>query len=127
MTKHMNDGQLRAALDGEASSEELEHIEGCESCRAKMEALRLQAQPAARELAFLSGTAKETVPPAGPALARFHNKMAIKKENSMFQRLFNNRVLRFGSAVVVILALVLTVPATRAMAAQLLACSASSR
>jgi hypothetical protein len=120
MIDHLNDGQLRAALDGELDPIQLQHLESCSACQQKMDAVRIQTKQAARNLAFLSQTGKDPVPAAGRALARFQDRTIIQKENSMFHKLFTNRVLRFGGAVVVIVALVLSIPATRAMASQLL-------
>ncbi|HEY3344778.1 MAG TPA: hypothetical protein VGJ97_07610 [Anaerolineaceae bacterium] len=120
MIDHLNDGQLRAALDGELEPIHLHHLESCSICQQKLDAVGAQTQQAARNLAFLAQTGGEHVPAAGRALARIHEQSTIQKENSMFHKLFTNRVLRFGSAVVVIIALVLSIPATRAMASQLL-------
>jgi hypothetical protein len=120
MTRHLNEGQIRAALDGELDPAALQHLEGCAGCQQKLEEVRSQARQVASRLAFLSAEGKERIPATGPALAHIHTLINTKKENSMFRRLFASRVLRFGSAVVVIVALVLAVPATRAMAAQLL-------
>lgn len=120
MNKHLNDGDLRAALDGELDAVKLQHLESCPACRQAMDVVRTQTQQAARNLAFLAPTGKEHVPAARAELARFYDHKLIQKENNMFRRLFASRILRFGSAAALILALVLALPATRAMAAQLL-------
>ncbi len=120
MNDHLKDGQLRAALDGEINPEEQGHIRGCKSCQTRLEAIRAQADRSSRKLAFLSAESEQPVPNAAQALARFQKEKTTQKEYPMFQRLFSHRVMRFGTAAVAILVLVLAVPATRAMAAQLL-------
>lgn len=53
---HLDDGFLHAIADGEVPSDELvavrEHLEGCESCRARLDEARLEAETA-RELVEL--------------------------------------------------------------------------
>ncbi len=120
MTKHLNEGQLRAALDGELDHTALQHLESCAGCRQSLEALQAQTRQVAGHLAFLSTEGKERTPTAGPALDHFYNQTITKKEKSMFSKLFANRFVRTASAVALILALVLAIPATRAMASQLL-------
>jgi hypothetical protein len=121
MTKHLNEGQLRAALDGELDHTTLQHLESCAGCQQCLEALQAQTRQVAGRLAFLSaGGGKERVPAAGPALDHFYNQTMTIKEKSMFSKLFASRLVRTASAVALILALVLAIPATRAMASQLL-------
>ncbi|HEX9014322.1 MAG TPA: hypothetical protein VF813_12420, partial [Anaerolineaceae bacterium] len=120
MNKHLTDGQLRAALDRELSQEDQLHLDGCAQCQRSLESVRSAVQQASRGLAFLVPAGSERVPAAGPALAHFHQQTLLKKETSMFQKIFASRALRFASAVVVILAVAMAVPATRAMASQLL-------
>ena len=40
MNKHLNDGQLRAALDEELSPVERQHLEGCAACQARQRAMQ---------------------------------------------------------------------------------------
>ena len=54
--QHLDDGFLHALADGEIPSEELvavrEHLEQCESCRARLDEARMEAETA-RELVEL--------------------------------------------------------------------------
>jgi hypothetical protein len=120
MTKHLNEGQLRAALDGELDPTALQHLESCTGCQQNLEALQAQMRQVAGHLAFLTSAGKERVPAAGPALDHFYEQTITKKEKSMFTKFFANRFVRTASAVALILALVLAFPATRAMASRLL-------
>jgi hypothetical protein len=120
MNGHLSDGNLRAALDGELAEPELQHLNACPACQRRREQIRSQIQPAAESLSFLAASAQESVPAAQSALKIFHNRTAIRKENSMFKRMFASPVLRIGLALVLLLAIVLSIPATRALAGDLL-------
>ena len=119
MSKHLTDGELRAALDGELVGEALQHLESCADCRARRARLHKEHQQVARRLAFFSA-AHEPVPAAEKAWNRFSQKSLIKKETSMFKKWFAFPVVRFGTAALLILALVLAFPGTRALAGELL-------
>ncbi len=120
MNRHLTDGQLRAALDGELAGIDLQHLEGCPACQMRREQIRSQVRLAAERLSFLAGPAPVRTPDAQGSLARFTRRTLNQKENSMFKKLFASPVLRAGLAIVVILALVLSIPATRAFADQIL-------
>jgi len=60
MNKHLNDGQLRAALDGELNLEELKHFENCDYCQMRQNTIQLQTQQTANKLAFLSTAGERT-------------------------------------------------------------------
>jgi len=119
MRKHLTDGELRAALDGELEGEKRRHLESCTDCQARQSQLQAENAQIARQLAFLT-------PSDGPVLAtqkvwnRFSQQVIIKKETSMFKKWFAFPAVRFGSAALLILALVLAFPGTRAMAGELL-------
>ncbi len=119
MDKHLNDGELRAALDGELEPELLRHLETCAACQQRQGGIQAESQHAAHLLAFLS-PAEEPVRPAQSAWARFSQDYLIKKELSMFRRWFSYPIVRFGAAAVLILTLVLAFPGGRAMAGELL-------
>ena len=57
MTKHLTDGQLRAALDGELDGEldreTAFHLDTCSICQGRQVVIQSQIQPAARGLSFL--------------------------------------------------------------------------
>lgn len=120
MSQHLSDGQLRAALDGELAEAELQHVNTCPTCQARRERIRLQVRPAAERLSFLIASAQMRTPDAGSALEHFIRRKTIQKENSMLKKLFASPILQIGLAIVLILAVVLAVPSTRALADQLL-------
>jgi hypothetical protein len=121
MNGHLSDGHLRAALDGELAEIEMKHLNTCSTCRRRQKQIRLQIRPAAEGLAFLTAPTQGPIPDARSALKRLQNRNTIRKENSMFKRMFASPVLRIGLALVLILVVALSIPATRALADQLLA------
>jgi anti-sigma factor RsiW len=120
MNKHLSEGDLRAALDGELAGDELEHLNRCATCQARKERIRLQIQPAVEGLSFLAATTQAPAPGEQRALRNFYQRNTTRKEKSMFKRLFASPVVKIGLAIVLILAIVLSIPATRALADQLL-------
>jgi anti-sigma factor RsiW len=119
MRKHLTDGELRAALDGELEAGLQGHLEACTDCQARQRQLQKEHEAVAQRLAFLA-PADEPIPPVQRAWARFSQRLSIKKEISMFKKLFAFPFVRFGSAALLILALVLAFPGTRALAGELL-------
>jgi hypothetical protein len=119
MKKHLTEGELRAALDAELEAERLGHLEGCADCRARRDQLLVEQAQIARQLAFLT-PADEPVPPVAKAWAELSQRRLMKKEISMFKRWFAFPVVRFGAAALLILALILAFPGTRALAGELL-------
>ena len=119
MRKHLTDGELRAALDGELEVERLQHLEACTDCLARQSQLQVRQGQIARQLAFLA-PAEEPVPAVQKVWNRFSQQILIKKEISMFKKWFAFPVIRFGTAALLILALVLAFPGTRALAGELL-------
>jgi len=118
MNRHLNAGQLRAALDGELAEPERQHLQACPQCRTRLERVRAEIRPAAERLSFLSAPVPAADAPR--ALDRFTRRLENQKEIPMFKKLFASPVLRVGLAVVVVLALVLAIPATRAFADEVL-------
>jgi hypothetical protein len=119
MRKHLTDGELRAALDGELEVKQLQHLEACTDCQARQSQLQVKQGQIARQLAFLA-PADEPVPAVQKVWNRFSQQILIKKEISMFKKWFAFPVIRFGTAALLILALVLAFPGTRALAGELL-------
>src|SRR6266508_5948190 len=119
MRKHLTEGELRAALDGELEAKQLQHLESCTDCQARQSQLQTEQGQIARQLAFL-GRADESIPTAQNAWNRFSQQILIKKEISMFKKWFAFPVIRVGTAALLILALVLAFPGTRALAGELL-------
>lgn len=119
MNKHLDDGQLRAALDGELAPEEARHLDTCDFCRGRRTALQAQVAHSASRLSFLSST-QGSILPEETALSRFHNKKLVQKEKPMLKKLFASTAVRVGALIVLALALVVSIPGTRALASQLL-------
>jgi hypothetical protein len=120
MNKHLSDGNLRAALDRELAGSALQHLETCPACQQRLEQLRLQVQSVAGQLSFLAVPSQPAGSPAREALKRFQYRNTIRKENPMFKRMFSSPLLRIGLVFALIVTLVLSIPATRALADQLL-------
>ncbi len=120
MTKHLTEGELRAALDGEAEAKAAAHLSACPECSERLRQIEAHAEFAGRRLDFMAPADESRIPNSAAAWNRFSQQIALKKENPMLKRLFSFPVVRFGVSVVLILALVLAFPATRALAGQLL-------
>ena len=121
MNEHLSDDFLRAALDGELAESELKHLETCPTCQKRQERIHQQVQQTAARLSFLDSQAQELAPAAArSALKEFTRRNTIRKEKTMFKRIFASPVLRIGLALVLILVVALSIPATRALADQLL-------
>jgi hypothetical protein len=119
MQKHLTDGELRAALDGELDTEPLRHIEKCPDCQARQRQLQVKQLDAARLLAFLA-TREQAGPSPQQAWRRFSQQIMQQKEISMTKNWFSFPLVRFGSVALVLLALVLAFPRTRTLAGELL-------
>ena len=120
MNKHLNDGQLRAAFDGELNLEEFEHFESCDYCQMRQNTIQLQTQQTANKLAFLSTATKE--PAVSPATAwhRFNQQKIGQKETPMYKKFFASPFTRYVLPGLLILTLVFAFPSTRALAGELL-------
>jgi hypothetical protein len=118
MDKHLTDGELRAALDGELEQIRLGHLETCADCQRRQQQLKVESRQVSGRLAFFR-PGEEPVPSAQAAWNRFSQKTQ-DKEISMFKRWFSFPIIRFGTAAIVILALILAFPGTRALAGELL-------
>ncbi|HEY9527408.1 MAG TPA: hypothetical protein VIR02_10015 [Anaerolineales bacterium] len=119
MKRHLTDGELRAALDGELDAQRLGHLDQCADCLARQSQLQAEQIQSADRLAFLA-RADDPIPTSQRAWAQFSQRLLIKKETSMFKKWFAFPVVRFGTAALLILALVLAFPGTRALAGELL-------
>jgi len=120
MKRHLTDGELRASLDGEADAAGLHHLGSCAGCQERLRQVEAQAQLAGRRLAFLAPAALDQVPGAATSWRHFSDQAIKRKEISMFKKWFAFPVVRIGTALVLILALVLAFPGTRALAGELL-------
>ena len=119
MKKHLTDGELRAALDGELDDQRLRHLADCADCLRRQSQLQAKQAQIADQLAFLA-SAHDPAPTPQKAWAEFSQRISIKKETSMFKKWFAVPVVRFGTSALLILALILAFPGTRALAGELL-------
>ena len=119
MKKHLTEGELRAALDGELDTNLLRHLEACADCQRELAELKQTHLRVASRLSFLApGT--EPVPSARFAWSRFTDQYLKQKETSMLKKLFAFPVVRYGAVAVLALALLMAFPTTRALAGELL-------
>ncbi|MEP7133785.1 MAG: hypothetical protein ABI904_02515 [Chloroflexota bacterium] len=120
MNNHLNDGQLRAALDGELDSEALTHLETCPQCQSRQKAHRAQMELVADKLAFLSAPTKNARLSSTSAWSRFKQHKLTQKETPMFKKLFAIPLIRYGIPALLVLTLVFAFPGARAFASELL-------
>ncbi len=120
MKEHLNDGQLRAALDGELDAQAQHHLDTCPVCRARGQTLQAQIAVTANRLAFLNPGQPEAVPSAQTSLKHFYSRKIFEKEIPMLKKIFMSTTVRYTALAAVILALIVSIPATRAFADQVL-------
>ena len=120
MNEHLNDGQLRAALDGELDTQALEHLSACSDCRARQRKLQRQAEGVAHRLNFLADSAQEPAPTAQSAFKHFQARKLPQKEIPMLKKIFASTAVRYVAVAALLLALIVAIPATRALADQVL-------
>jgi hypothetical protein len=119
MDKHLTEGELRAALDGELGTDRLQHLERCSSCQERAGHLNVETEKLTRKLSFLTPK-NEPAPSAQAAWSRFTEQTLQTKEIPMFRKWFSIPVVRFATATFLILTLILAFPGTRALAGELL-------
>jgi hypothetical protein len=119
MKGHLTDGELRAALDGELETARLEHLAVCPECQRRHQQLKIESENIKARLGFLA-SGEVAVSSTQVAWNRFKRQTLQKKEIPMFKRWFSIPIIRFGTATLMILALVLAFPGTRALAGELL-------
>lgn len=119
MNKHLNEGELRAALDDELDNALLGHLNACPACQTQLSELKQAHLRIAKQLSFLS-TKSEAIPSAQSAWYRFTQDYMNQKETSMLKKWFAFPVVRVGAIVILALALLLAFPSTRALASDLL-------
>jgi len=128
MNTHLNDGQLRAALDGELNQAELEHLTGCALCQSRQKEIESQIHFAADKLSFLSSATNDSRlssntalrSDSGQAWFRFNQQRITQKETSMFKKLFATPLVRYGIPALLVLTMVFAFPSARAFASELL-------
>ena len=120
---HLDDGQLRAALDHELEPAAAEHLAACSTCRQRADEMAQQAQRVTRHLAGLSSPHDRTLS-APVALARFRTqRVSVTKEVPMFKKIFSRRYRAAWAmvAIAALLAVSMTFPPVRAWAEGMLA------
>ena len=120
MNTHLNDGQLRADLDGELNANELEHLAECTLCQTRQKEIESQSYFASDKLAFLSAATNNSRLSSNSAWYRFNQQRITQKETSMFKKLFTAPLVRYGVPAVLVLALVFAFPGARAFATKFL-------
>ena len=120
MNTHLNDGQLRAALDGELNPNELEHLAECALCQTRQKEIESQSHFASEKLTFLTSATNDSRLSSALAWYRFNQQRITQKETSMFKKLFTTSLVRYGVPVVLVFALVFAFPGARAFASELL-------
>src|SRR6266540_757692 len=111
MKDHLNDGELRAALDGELDFDELKHLESCSQCQARQKVLEAQIDPIAERLSFLSSPTQDSGLSTSSAWKKFNHETLAQKETSMFRKLFASPLIRYGASAALVIALILAFPA----------------
>ena len=119
MNKHLNDGQLRASLDGELDAQAQRHLDSCSACQARQRSLQTQVAATAHKLAFLT-LEQEQVPSPQSSLNHFYSRKHFIKEIPMLKKIFMSTTVRYAALAALILALIVSIPATRALADQVL-------
>jgi hypothetical protein len=120
MKNHLNNGELRAALDGELDSDKLKHLEFCSQCQSRQKGLEAQIRPTVERLRFLSSPTQDAGLSTSSAWKKFNNEILTQKETSMFRKLFTYPLVKYGLSAALVVALILAFPTTRALASELL-------
>ena len=120
MNKHLSEGELRAALDGELHPDGLTHLEACLECQARQKSVQAQVERVAQRLDFLSSPLNDSRLPAYTAWKRFNQQKHPRKEIPMYKKIFASPLIRYGLPVLLVLTLVITIPDARAFASELL-------
>ena len=120
MNTHLNDGQLRDAIDGELTPHELAHLANCAACQTRQKEIESQAHFAADKLAFLASATNDPRLSSSSAWSRFNQQRITQKETPMFKKLLTAPLVRYGVPAVLVLALVFAFPGARAFASELL-------
>jgi hypothetical protein len=117
---HLNDGQLRARLDGQADSVSEAHLASCPDCRARLADLEARAARVTAQLAALAPRDSETAQPAA-ALNRFKSQIRQKEKDSMSKTwLIRWRPALAGLVTIALAVTLLSFAPVRALATQFL-------
>ncbi len=120
---HLDDGQVRAAIDHELDSVAANHLAGCSDCRHRFDEIAAQSQKISARLASLEPQMDRALN-ASTALARFKaRRVSNEKEIPMLGKIFNRRYRAAWAmvALVALLAISMTFPPVQTWAQGLLA------
>ena len=120
MNKHLNDGELRAALDGELEPEGLRHLETCPACQSRQRTLETHTRQVADKFAFLTSSTKDARLSTPQAWHRFNQKILTQKEIPMWKKLTASPLIRYALPAILVLTLIFAFPGARALAGELL-------
>jgi hypothetical protein len=119
MKEHLTEGELRATIDRELEGNLQGHLDACAECQLHLDQLKQEHLQVASRLSFLApGT--ESIPSAHFAWSRFTEQYLKQKETFMLRKWFAFPIVRVVAIAVLALALLLSIPTTRAFAGQLL-------
>jgi hypothetical protein len=104
----------------ELDAQSLQHLAACNECRSRQARLQAKADAARRSLNFLTPAEREPAPSAQSAMKHFRDRKLTQKENPVLKRLFASTAVRYTAIAVLALALIVSIPATRALADQVL-------
>jgi hypothetical protein len=120
MNTHLNDGQLRAALDGELNANELKHLTTCIACQTRQREIESQIHFAADKLSFLTSATNNPRLSSTQAWSRFEKQKLTQKEIPIMKKIFAIPLIRYGVPALLALTLIFAFPSARAFASELL-------
>ncbi len=121
--KHLDDGQLRARLDGELDEASIRHLEECQECQRRFAQIESRAQGLDAQLAFLKPDAiHANGRSSSQALMKFNQRLKDEKEVPLMKKISyaKFRPLWVGLAVVLVIAAAFSFPSVRAWAGEFL-------
>ncbi len=121
--KHLDDGQLRAQLDGELDQKYLNHLEECLECQRRLSTIEARKRKLGKQLALLDPANSLSASwPASQALTKFNKRLKEKQEVPLMKRFLypKYRSLWVGLAAVLIIAAAFSFPSVRAWAGEFL-------
>jgi len=120
MNSHLNDGELRAALDGELNPEGVAHLQACATCQAREQTLRTHSDQISSTLSFLSSPTPSPDLPTALAWRRFKQQKLTQQETFSMKKIFALPLIRYGIPAILTLTFIFAFPSARAFASELL-------
>jgi hypothetical protein len=120
---HLEDGQLRAYLDGELEEASIQHLDDCPECQRRLSEVRALAGQMEKRLAFLNPSDSHAAGrTASQALLKFNNLVKAEKEVPPMKRMLypKYRPIWAGLAAILVIAIALSFPSVRAWAGEFL-------